>query len=128
MANSTPGETFRDRLDNIQKQIDSMGKQISNAISIAKTAENIVARVSTLEEETQLTSNARRIPDSEGFWRDIDGDIWVRDVVGTTRLISKGYKQDDNEIYDQSLHFSTNGSEPFVKIDNPFIQGEDHAE
>lgn len=132
-------ETFRDKLDDIQNQIDQMGEQISSALSFAQTAQttadSIASRVSTLEEETKPESNARDTPDSEGFWRDSDGDVWVRDARGTTLLIAKGYKQGDNELYnlpsgpESNFDFSFVMHEcgPYVKIDNPFIQGEDHA-
>lgn len=135
-------DTFHDKLDDLQQQINEMKEQASNALSIAQTAEDtidiIASRVSTLEQENKTHSNARDMPDSEGFWRDtpdsegfwrdIDDDVWVRDAEGNTRLISKGYKQGDNEIYNQSLNYGASGYGPFVKIDNPFIQDEDHAE
>lgn len=136
-------ETFHDRLDglrnkidDLQNQIDEMREHVSNALIPSTTAQAntyiITHRISTLEKENKPTSNAREIPDSEGFWRDIDGDIWVFDAEGTMRLISKGHKQDDNEIYNQSLNFSSDFNMrilgPYTKIDNPFLQGEDHAE
>lgn len=135
MPDHTP-DAFRDKLDDIQKQIDRMGDKISNALNVAHTAQmtadSIASHVSTLEEETKHTPKFHDMPDSEGFWRDSDGDIWVRDIVGNMRLIAKGHKDDDEEIYNQSIDFSSDFSlyqhGPYVKLDNPFIRGGDHAE
>ena len=137
MATRTLGETFDDRLDDIQNQIDQLKEQVSNTLGPSTTAPAntyiISHRFPTLEEENKPTSNAIYMPDSEGFWRDNDGDVWVRDIAGTMRLIAKSHKQGDNEIYDQSCNFFSSDFNmrilgPFVKIDNPFLQGEDHAD
>lgn len=131
MPDHTP-DTFHDRLNDIQKQIDEMKEQVSNALSIAQTAEAaidiIASRVSTLEEKTKTSSNARNTPDSEGFWRDIDADVWACDHTGNVRLIARGHMRydDDYEIYNQSYNLSTEGFGPFTKIDNPFLKGEDN--
>lgn len=135
MSSHTP-DTFHDKLDDLQKQINEMKEHVSNALSIAQTAEDaidiIASRVSTLEEENKTPSNARPVPDSEGFWRDSDGDVWVRDVFGNTRLITQSHKDSAGEIYNQSLKPSTDFAMhkcgPYVKLDNPFIQDEAHAE
>lgn len=135
MPDHTP-DTFHDRLDDIQKQIDEMKEQVSNALSIAQTADAtidiIASRVSTLEEKTKTSSNARNTPDSEGFWRDIDDDVWACDHTGNVRLIARGHRRYDGDydIYDQSYNFGTGteGYGPFTKIDNPFLKGEDHAD
>ena len=133
MPDHTP-DTFHDRLDDIQKQIDEMKEHVSNALSIAQTEEAtidiIASRVSTLEEKTKTRSNARNTPDSNGFWRDIDDDVWAFDHTGNVRLIARGHKlhDDDYDIYNQSYNFSTEEFGPFTKIDNPFLKGEDHAD
>lgn len=120
--------------DDIQKQIDEMKEQVSNALSIVQTAEAtidiIASRVSTLEEKTKTRSNARDTPDSEGFWRDIDDDIWACDSYGNVRLIAIGQQTDDDyrEIYNLSYNYGIQGNGPFTKIDNPFLKGEDHAD
>ena len=129
-------ETFHDKLDDIQKQIDRMAEKVSNAINVAHTAQMtadiIASRVSTLEEETKPTPNARDMPDSEGFWRDSDDDVWVRDARGTILLIAAGRERDDEEIYGLPSGFNSESDlheyGPYVKIDNPFIQGGDHAD
>ena len=135
MPDHTP-DAFHDKLDDIQKQIDSMGDKLSNALNVAHTAQmtadSIASHVSTLEEETKHTPKIHDMPDSEGFWRDSDGDIWVCDIAGNMRLIAKGNKDGDDEIYNQSTDFSSDCSlhqyGPYVKLANPFIQGGDHAE
>ena len=64
-------------------------------------------------------------PDSEGFWRDNDYDIWVCDNSGKARLISRSH---GNYIYNQSYNYQAYGNGPFIKIDNPFLKREDHAD
>ena len=118
--------------DDIQKQIDEMKEQVSKALSIVQTAEEtidiIASRVSTLEEETKTSSNARDTPDSEGFWRDTDGDIWACDNFGNVRLITScdGPYYDGNYIYDMSFNYYAEGFGPFTKIDNPFLKRAGH--
>ena len=127
-------ENFQNKIDDLQDQIDEMREHVSNALIPSTTAQAntyiITHRISTLEKENKPTSNAREIPDSEGFWRDIDDDIWACDGVGNVRLIAFGHKTDDDyrEIYDLSYNYGIQGSGPFTKIDNPFLQSEDHAD
>lgn len=124
---------FRDELDEIQKQINRMVERVNYSINCVQTCQatidGIADRVSKMEQEDDAT-NARYIPDSEGFWRDDDGDVWVCDAEGSTLLIAKGHKEGAREIYD--LPRCNDGAlqecGPYVKIYNPFIQGEDHAE
>lgn len=128
-------DTFREKLEDIQKQIDQMGEKLGNAINVAHTAQmivnNLTARVLKIEQENSAT-DAHDMPDSEGFWRDSDGDVWVRDTVGNTLLIAAGHRDSGNEIYGLPSGFNSDSNiqeyGPYVKIDNPFIQGEDHAD
>ena len=124
-------DTFRDKLDEIQKQINQMNEKINYSINCAQTCrttiDGIKDRISKMEQGNN-TLNARDIPDSEGFWRDRDGDVWACDTEGNTLLVAKGHEEGAQEIYnltrcnDRSLQYG-----PYVKIDNPFIERENNA-
>ena len=126
-------DIFRDELDEIQKQINRMDEKVNYSINCIQTCQatidGIADRVSKMEQGDNAT-NARDKPDSEGFWRDSDGDVWVRDAEGNTLLIAKGNKHGRQEIY--NLPRCNDGvlqeCGPYVKIDNPFIKEEDHAD
>ena len=137
MAANTPGETFRETPDYIQKQIDNAREHVDAAINalmdaiydISRTLyENTTTVISRGEPDSEVFWHDT--PDSEGFWRDIDDDVWVRDHTGNTRLIVKGHQTDDDhrEIYDLSYNYGIHGNGPFTKIDNPFLKREDHAD
>ena len=122
--------------DDIQKQIDNARYHVDEALNDAHNAINAwmdaiygIARTRQ-ENTTTATATARDEPDSEGFWRDIDGDIWVCDHGGNVRLIAAGRQTnyDRGGIYDLSYDYGTQGNGPFTKIDNPFIEREDHAD
>ena len=126
MADETP--------DDIKEQIDNAREHADVAISAANTAINALIDAiydisRTLYENTTAVIS-RDEPDSEGFWRDIDDDIWVCDHTGNFRPIVKGHQTDDDhmEIYDLSYNYGIHGNGPFTKIDNPFIKREDHAD
>ena len=143
MAASTLGEelddeleNFQNKIDDLQNQIDEMRENVSNALIPSTTAQAntyiITHRVSTLEEENKPTSNARRIPDSNGFWRDKDGDIWAYDGEDETPPIIL-FDSELRKVYGQQANINASwiGLElyaPFTKVDNPFIKGEDHAD
>ena len=125
-------DAFRNKLDEIQKQINRMSEKINYSINCAQTCQttidSIEDRVSKMEQEDN-NPNAREMPNSEGFWRDSDGDVWVRDAEGNTLLIAKSHKEDGHEIYNlprgnnRVLQYG-----PYVKIDNPFIERENNAD
>ena len=121
--------------DDIKKQIDNSLEHADAAIREANTAINelinAIYDITRTRKENATTLIERDEPDSEGFWRDIDDDIWVRDRDGNVRLIARGYRpyKDDNmEIYDLSFTYGTKGYGPFTKINNPFTEREDHAD
>ena len=120
--------------DNIQKQIDNAREHVDAAINAANTAINAlmdaIYDISRTLYENTTTVISRDEPDSEGFWRDIDDDVWVCDRDGNVRLIAKGHQTDNDhrEIYNLSYNYGIHGSGPFTKIDNPFLKREDHAD
>jgi hypothetical protein len=125
---------YRDELDDIQKQIDRMGEKINYSINCVQdcqeTIDGIADRVSKMEQDDDAT-NARDIPDSEGFWRDKAGDIWVHDGNPDHDALLLFYTE-GKRFYNMpkdnpSLWSTTEGYGPYTKIDNPFIQDENHA-
>ena len=120
--------------DDIQEQIDNARDQVDDALNDARNALNAwmdtIYSIARTRQENTTTVISRDEPDSEGFWRDIDDDVWVCDHTGNVRLIARGHRlyDDDYDIYTQSYNFSTEGCGPFTKIDNPFLKGEDHAD
>ena len=134
MAANTPGETFRETPDDIQEQIDNAREHVDAAINAVNTAINAlidaIYDIARTRQETTTTVISRDKPDSEGFWRDTDGDIWACDQYGNVRLIARGHQTDDDhmEIYNLSHDYGIYGSGPFIKIDNPFIKRADHAD
>ena len=119
--------------DDIQKQIDNAREHADAAINAANTAINAlmdaIYDISRTLRENNTTVISLDEPDSEGFWRDIDNDVWVCDRDGNVRLIVKGHQtyDDNREIYDLSSTYGIHGMGPFTKIDNPFLKRADHA-
>lgn len=120
--------------DDIQEQIDNAREHVDNALNDARNALNAwmdaIYSIARTRQENTTTVISRDKPDSEGFWRDIDDDIWACDSAGNVQLIARSHQTDDDhrEIYDLSYNYGIQGSGPFTKIDNPFLKGEDHAD
>ena len=120
--------------DDIREQIDNAREHINYALNDASNALNAwmdaIYSISRTRQENTTTVISRDEPDSEGFWRDIDDDIWVCDCAGNVKIIAIGHQTDGDhrEIYDLSYNYGIQGSGPFTKIDNPFIEREDHAD
>ena len=131
---------FSDWINGIQRQIDQMNEQISNTYATARYANIGVSgceeRISKLEHEREATTASTQttpcLPDSNGFWRDEDGDIWAYDG-----------NPDHNPIYlfDNGLQIVCDSQPedpfsweliklyaPFTKISNPFPEGDHHAD
>lgn len=81
--------------------------------------------------DTLSETDARDMPDSNGFWRDIDGDIWAYDgnpdhkpicLFDNALQIVCDRKPDDTYSWGLIKRYA-----PFTKISNPFIEREDHA-
>ena len=120
--------------DDIQEQIDNAREHVDDALNDARNALNAwmdaIYSIARTRQENTTTVISHDKPDSEGFWRDIDDDIWACDHSGQVRLIARGHQTDDDhrEIYDLSYNYGIQGCGPFTKIDNPFLKGEDHAD
>ena len=119
--------------DDIQEQIDNARDHVDDALNDARNALNAwmdaIYSIARTRQENTTTVISRDEPDSEGFWHDIDDDIWACDGYGNVRLIARGHQTDDDhrEIYTLSCNYDIQGNGPFTKIDNPFIEREDHA-
>ena len=120
--------------DDIQEQIDNAREHVDDALNDAHNAINAwmdaIYGIARTRQENTTTVISRDKPDSEGFWRDIDDDIWACDSDGNVRLIAVGHPTNDEygEICDLSYDYGIQGNGPFTKIDNPFIEREDHAD
>ena len=125
----------------IQKQIDHAREYVDAALNEARDAINAwrdainasldaINSITSTKQENTTPPTACDTPYSEGFWRDIDGDVWACDCYGHVRLIAGSYHTDGDhrEIYDLSYNYDIQVSGPFTKIDNPFIEREDHAD
>ena len=121
-----------------------MEDELLTAVPVASKETNVVAQavfllanicgeiISKLEREREKVPAEPQLPDSNGFWRDKDGDIWAYDG------------NDDNPpifLFDAESHRVTDICEnptqswsdiefysPFTKIDNPFTTGNDNAD
>ena len=127
--------TFRDWAHRIQQQLDQMSEKISNAIAMAQAASMRAAycswKIPNPEQEHEKAPSAPALPDSNGFWRDKDGDIWAYDgdednipVLLFDPRCSKVWNLSMNKPYSWSI---VNYYAPFTKIDNPFTTGNNHA-
>lgn len=126
MEDETPDD-IQERIDNARDHVDDALNDAHNAINAWMDAIYGIART---RQENTTPVTARDEPDSEGFWRDIDDDVWVCDYYGNVQLIARGHRTDDDhrEIYNLSYNYGIPGNGQFTKIDNPFIEREDHAD
>ena len=130
--------TFREWVIGIRQQIDQMKEQISNTYATARSANMGVSgcerRISKLEDEREATTQATQattsLPDSNGFWRDAEGDIWAYDGNPDHHPIYL-FDNDLQEVCDNQPHDPFPWEiiklyAPFTKIRNPFPTGEDN--
>ena len=114
--------TFRVWANSIQRQIDQTNEHINDC----------AARISELEPEPDDTASSPQLPDSNGFWRDNDGEIWSYDgdPDNPPRFIFSTTFQEVCETPTDSTATwaAIEDYAPFTKISNPFTKEEDHAE
>ena len=110
--------TFCEWVTSVRQQIDQIKEQIS--------------KLEHDQEKTPITQSAPQLPDSNGFWRDADGDIWAYDgdPDNPPRLIFSTGLQ---EVIETTANSTVSCSyledyAPFTKIDNPFTAGDNHAD
>ena len=74
----------------------------------------------------------QQMPDSNGFWRDVDGDIWAYSGNPDHRPFLLFYNElqevCDNQPDDPSTWELIKIYAPFTKISNPFPAGGNHAD
>ena len=112
--------TFREWANSIQRQIDRTNWRINDC----------AARISELEPDD--TASSTQLPDSNGFWRDNEGDIWAyggNDNNPPTLL----FFAESHRVTDICENPAASWSDiefhaPFTKIDNPFTTGNDNAD
>ena len=114
---------FRERAKQPKQQTSQLKEQASIAYATAQT-------VSTHADE--CTSRISPLPDSNGFWRDHDGDIWAYDgdPDNPPRFIFSTAFQ---EVCENPADITENWADledyaPFTKISNPFTTGKNHAD
>lgn len=128
--------TFRVWANSIQKQLDQMQEQISHATAVAQEASmhanTCWKHISKLEREHENTTTAHPLPDSNGFWRDNDGDIWSYDgdPDNPPQFIFTTASQ---EVCETPTDSTTTWADledyaPYTKISNPFPTGDNHAD
>ena len=114
--------TFRVWANGIQRQIDQTNEQINYC----------AARISELELEPDDTASSQQLPDSNGFWRDNDGEIWSYDgdPDNPPRFIfSTAFQEVCKTPADSTANWEAlEDHAPFTKISNPFTKGNNHAD
>lgn len=109
--------TFREWVTSVRQQFDQIKEQIS--------------KLEHDQEATPITQATPQLPDSNGFWRDKDGDIWAYDGNDDNPPIFL-FDSELNEIYGLYKNLGTSWTgliafAPFAKVDNPFNTGNNHA-
>lgn len=136
--------TFREWATGIQQQIDQMEEKVINACATAQSAtmlanthEEAISKLWRAHDENATPSHERqpkssRLPDSNGFWRDYDGDIWAYDgdPDNPPRFIFATAFQ---EVCETPEDITANWAAledyaPFTKISNPFTAGDNNAD
>ena len=114
--------TFRALANGIQRQIDQTNEQINDC----------AARISELELELDDTTSSPQLPDSNGLWRDDDGDIWTYDGYPDDPprfIFSTAFQEVCETTTDNTATWeSIEEYAPFTKINNPFSTGDNHAD
>ena len=132
--------TFREWVKGIRRQINQMKEAISDTYDIAhaanmlaNTCESGITKLMRERESTTPASPASRpLPDSNGLWRDEDGDIWAYDGNPDHQPLFLFYNelqkvcdyQPDDPFPWEIIKLYA----PFTKIDNPFHTGDHHAD
>ena len=132
--------TFREWVNSIRQQIDQMKEAISDTYDIAHAANmlantcesGITKLMREREPTTPATPDSRQLPDSNGFWRDNEGDIWSYDGNPDHHPIflfdNELQEVCDNQPNDLLPWEIIALSAPFTKISNPFPEGDHHAD
>lgn len=112
--------TFREWANGIRQQINQMKEQISKLEH-------------ELESTTPATPDSHQLPDSNGFWRDNEGDIWAydgnRDHKPLYLFDSKLQAVCDYQTEEDPFPWNIiKLYAPFTKISNPFTTGDNHAD
>ena len=124
--------------DDIQEQIDNAKEHVDDALNDAHNAINawmdsIYSIAMTRQENTTTsTQTTPCLPDSNGFWRDKDGDIWTYDgnpdhqpiyIFNNGRRTVCDTQPEDLFTWELIKPYA-----PFTKISNPFPEGHHHAD
>ena len=126
--------TFRDWAKQLKQQISQMKEQVSIAYATAQTVSTHVnectSRISKLERKLDKNTTRAPLPDSNGFWRDNEGDIWAYDgdPDNPPRLI---FITTFQEVCETPTDNTANWAfiedyAPYTKISNPFTTGDNH--
>ena len=135
--------TFREWVNSIRQQINQMKEAISDTYDIAHAA-NMLANtcesgITKLMRERESTTPATpatpatpSLPDSNGFWRDTEGDIWSYDG-NPDHHPSFLFDNEIQEVCETPTDITANWADledyaPFTKISNPFHEGDHHAD
>ena len=128
--------TFRDWTKQLKQQISQMKEQVSIAYATAQTVSTHVnectSRISELERKLDKNTTSAVLPDSNGFWRDNEGDIWAYDgdPDNPPRFIfSTAFQEVCETPTDSTANWAAlEDYAPFTKISNPFTIGDNHAD
>ena len=93
-------------------------------------------QISKLEHEREATTASTQttpcLPDSNGFWRDNEGDIWAYDGNPDHQplylYVNEFQRVCDTRSYDPLPWELIKYYAPFTKISNPFPKGDHHAD
>ena len=136
--------TFREWATGIQQQIYQIEEKVINACDTAQSAtmlananEEAISKLRRAHDESvtspqEQPPNYHRLPDSNGFWLDNDGDIWSYDgnPDNPPRFIFSTLLQEVCETpTDSTANWAAlEDYAPFTKISNPFTKGDNHAD
>lgn len=128
--------TFRNWAKNINQQISQMKEKVIIAYATAQTVSTHVnectSRISELERKLDKNTTRAELPDSNGFWRDNDGDIWAYDgnPDNPPRFIfATAFQEVCKTPTDDTANWEAlEAYAPFTKISNPFPEGDHHAD
>lgn len=110
--------TFREWVKSIRQQFDQIKEQIS--------------KLEHDQEANPITQSSQQLPDSNGFWRDNDGDIWAYDGDPNNPprfIFSTAFQEVCETPTDSTANWAAlEDYAPFTKISNPFTIGDNHAD
>lgn len=136
--------TFREWVNSVRQQFDQMKDEVSNAYAtaqaanmLANTHEEAISKLWRAHDENatpshEQTPKSPQLPDSNGFWRDNEGEIWAYDgdPDNPPRFI---FSTTFQEVCETPADSTANWAfiedyAPFTKISNPFTTGKNHAD